>query len=104
MAIPVAALPAVALIEAAPPAPAAVGQEMGGYVVQLGAFANYANAQGFVVRLANQTPTPGVEARVHHAGGFYRVVVGPYATRDEATRAADQWRDGIGIDATIRSP
>ncbi len=40
-----------------------IGQEAGGYVAQLGAFANYANAQEFVGRLANQTGTLGVEPK-----------------------------------------
>ena len=61
-----------------------------------------------VVRIVEEEVTvelsPGVEARVHQAGGLYRVVVGPYATRDEAKHAAERWRDGAGIEGTIKSP
>jgi len=95
-------LPPVAATEAAVAAPMQVGQEPGGYVVQLGAFANNANAQAFVAHMANQTATLGVEAKVHEAGGLYRVVVGPYPTRDDAKRTADRLRDAIGVDTTIK--
>jgi len=71
-------------------------------VAQLGAFANYANAQEFVGRLANQTGTLGVEPRVRQDSGLYRVYVGPYTTREEARRAADRLRDALGIGSTVR--
>lgn len=95
-------LPPVAAIETAPAAALPIGQEAGGYVAQLGAFANYANAQEFVGRLANQTGTLGVEPRVRQEAGLYRVYVGPYTTREEARRAADRLRDALGIDSTVR--
>jgi rare lipoprotein A len=95
-------LPPVAASEAkgAPPLP--VGQETGGYVVQLGAFANNANAQAFVTHVANQTAALGVEAKVHEAGGLYRVVVGPYPTRDDAKRTGDRLRDAFGLDGMVK--
>jgi len=95
-------LPPVAAIETAPAAALPIGQEAGGYVAQLGAFANYANAQEFVGRLANQKGTVGVEPRVRQEAGLYRVYVGPYTTREEARRAADRLRDALGIDSTVR--
>jgi rare lipoprotein A len=79
-----------------------IGQEAGGYVTQLGAFANYANAQEFVARLANQTGSLGVEPRVRQDAGLFRVYVGPYSTREEARRAADRLRDALGLDSTVR--
>ena len=79
-----------------------IGQEAGGYVAQLGAFANYANAQEFVARLANQTGPLGVEPRVRQDAGLFRVYVGPYPTREEARRAADRLRDALGLDSTVR--
>jgi rare lipoprotein A len=100
--IAVAPLPPVAASEAVAAARMPVGQEPGGYVVQLGAFANNANAQAFVARVANQTATLGVEAKVHEAGGLYRVVVGPYPTRDDATRTGDRLRDAFGLDSTVK--
>jgi rare lipoprotein A len=97
-------LPPVAASEAGPAtATAPIGQEAGGYVAQLGAFANYANAQEFVGRMANQTGTLGVEPRVRQDSGLYRVYVGPYTTREEARRAADRLRDALGLDSTVRS-
>src|SRR6202790_1861690 len=81
------ALPPIALTDAAPASAMPIGREAEGFVVQLGAFANNANAQGFVAQLANQIAPLGVEARVHQGEGVFRVVVGPYPTRDEARRA-----------------
>jgi rare lipoprotein A len=95
-------LPPVAATEAAAAAPIPVGPEGGGYVVQLAAFANNVNAQAFVMHVANQTGMLGVEAKVHEGAGLYRVVVGPYPTRDDAKRTADRLRDAFGLDSTIK--
>jgi rare lipoprotein A len=95
-------LPPVAASESRPAVALPIGQEAGGYVTQLGAFANYANAQEFVARLANQTGSLGVEPRVRQDSGLYRVYVGPYSTREEARQAADRLRDALGLDSTVR--
>ncbi len=95
-------LPPVAESEMVPAIALPIGQESGGYVTQLGAFGNYANAQEFVGRLANQTGTLGVEPKVRQDSGLYRVYVGPYSTREEARRAADRLRDALGLDSTVR--
>jgi rare lipoprotein A len=81
-----------------------VATEAGGYAVQLGAFANYANAQAFVAHLANQTPAVSVEARVHQVGGLFRVSVGPYSTREEARSVANRLQVSLGLAATVRAP
>lgn len=94
-------LPPVAAAET-PAVALPIGQEAGGYVAQLGAFANYANAQEFVGRMANQSGGLGVEPRVRQDSGLYRVYVGPYSTREEARRAADRLRDALGLDSTVR--
>lgn len=96
-------LPPVAASEATAVAPMAVGQEVGGYVVQLGAFANNINAQAFLTHVANQTGALGVEARVHEGGGLYRVVVGPYPTHDDARRSAERLRDAFGLDGMVKA-
>jgi len=101
--VAVAPLPPVAVAEAASIAPMAVGQEAGAYVVQLGAFANNANAQAFVEHVANQVAPLGVQTRVRQDGGLFRVSIGPYATRDEAARTATRLRDALGLDSTIRA-
>ena len=69
----------------------------GGFVVQLGAFANYANAQNFVAHLANQLAPTGVEPKVRQVNGLFRVFVGPYPTRDDARRTADRLREALGL-------
>ena len=96
-------LPPVAASEASAAGPMPVGQEAGGYVVQLGAFANNANAQEFVSHVANQIATLGVEARVHEAAGLYRVVVGPYPTRDDAKRTGERLRDALGLETMVKT-
>jgi rare lipoprotein A len=100
--IAAAPLPPVAESDALPGASMAVAPEAGGYVVQLGAFANNANAQNFVVNLANQTAGLSVEPKVRQADGLFRVVVGPYPTRDEAKRSADRLREALGLDSTVK--
>ena len=83
------------------PAPVPVASVEGGFVVQLGAFANYANAQNFVAHLANQIAPVGVEPNVRQVNGLFRVFVGPYPTRDDAKRTADRLRDALGLPSTI---
>jgi rare lipoprotein A len=104
-----AGAPAVAVAAPLPPvgtassaAPTPVAQETGGYVVQLGAFANNANAQAFVGRVSNQIAGLSVEAKVHEAEGLFRVVVGPYPTRDEARRTSDRLRVALGLDNVVK--
>jgi rare lipoprotein A len=82
-------------------APVPVAPLEGGFVVQLGAFSNFANAQNFVARLANQIGPIGVEASVRQVNGLFRVFAGPYPTREEARRMADRLRDALGLESTI---
>jgi rare lipoprotein A len=94
----------VAAIGASPPlepVSVPVASAEGGFVVQLGAFANYANAQTFVAHLANQIAPVGVEPGVRQVNGLFRVFVGPYPTRDDAKRMADRLRDALGVASTI---
>jgi rare lipoprotein A len=97
-------LPQVAAVDAAPAAAAPIGEEAGGYVVQLGAFANNANAQNFAAHLANQTTGVAVEAKVRQIDGLFRVFVGPYPTRDDAKRALESLRDTAGLEGTVKAP
>jgi rare lipoprotein A len=100
---PVLPLPTVATAAVEPSGPMPVGRAPGGFVVQLGAFANNVNAQAFVERMANQIAPLGVEASVHEQGGLYRVSVGPYTSRDDARRTADRLRAALGLDSTIKA-
>jgi rare lipoprotein A len=73
----------------------------GGYSVQLGAFASFANAQSFLARVQNQLANGGVEAKIRQAGGLYRVYVGPYAGRGEAERVGERITSAFGFATTI---
>ena len=103
-----APLPPVALAPMSPartssePVPAVpVASLDGGYVVQLGAFASYANAQTFVAHVSNQIAPLGVEPGVRQVNGLFRVYLGPYPARDDAKRMADRLRDALGMASTI---
>jgi len=78
-----------------------VARADGGFVVQLGAFANYVNAQNFVLHLANQIAPVGVEPKIRQVNGLFRVFVGPYPAGDDAKRMADRLRDALGLPSTI---
>lgn len=73
----------------------------GGYVVQLGAFANFANAQAFLSHVGNQIASAEVEPRVRQSGGLWRVIVGPYSARDDARRVADRIASAFGLATTV---
>lgn len=88
--------------EASPPVvPDALPATSGGHVVQLGAFANFANAQAFLAHVQNQTATARVEPRVRQVQGLWRVYVGPYADRDEARRVAERIASAFGLAASV---
>ena len=103
------------LAEAAPPLTPVTGQTTppspepelvasaapGGFAVQLGAFANYANAQNFLAHVQNQLAATSVEAKVRQMGGLFRVYVGPYADRDEARRVAESLNGAFGLATTL---
>jgi len=85
--------------EATPTVP--VASLDGGYVVQLGAFASYANAQNFIAHVSNLIAPLGVEPGVRQVNGLFRVYIGPYPARDDARRMADRLRDALGMASTI---
>jgi len=94
-------LPPVAASEPAAPAPMAITSASTGYSVQLGAFANFANAQNFVAHVQNQTAAAQVEPKVRQAGGLFRVYVGPFPDRDEARRTGERLRQEFGFATTV---
>jgi rare lipoprotein A len=91
-------------VEAPPLVAVPIGQEQGGYTVQLGAFATNANAQNFAASLANQTAGASVEAKVRQIDGLFRVYVGPYPTREDARHALENLRDSAGLQGTLKAP
>jgi rare lipoprotein A len=82
-------------------APVPITSAEGGFVVQLGAFASYANAQAFLAHLANQIAPIGVEPNVRQVNGLFRVFIGPYPAREDAKVTADRLREAIGVASTI---
>lgn len=64
----------------------------GNYFVQVGAFSDIGNAQDFEASLGGSLPVVIVPARVNQAD-FFRVRVGPFATRESAADARDQLAD-----------
>ena len=106
---PVAMTPVVAApaeVDAVPvPIPAftqpTYGAPSAGYAVQLGAFASYPNALGFLDHVKNQLAGAQVEAKVRQSGGLYRVYVGPYADRDEARRVGERITQAFGFATTV---
>ncbi|MCC7217354.1 MAG: SPOR domain-containing protein, partial [Burkholderiales bacterium] len=102
---PVAAAPPATTTAAAKPAespPAPIGRDTaGGYVVQLGAFGNFGNAQNFLAHVQAQLADAQVEPKVRDVGGLYRVYVGPYPDRDEARRVGDRISAAFGMATAI---
>ena len=92
--------PATAIALGNPDAPP-VAPVNGGYSIQLGAFANFANAQAFLARAQNQLATAQVEAKIRQSGGLYRVYLGPYAARNEAERIGERITQAFGFATTI---
>jgi rare lipoprotein A len=73
----------------------------GGFSVQLGAFANFANAQAFLARAQNQLATAQVEAKIRQASGLYRVYIGPYPARGDAERVGQRITQAFGFPTTV---
>ena len=97
---PLAPPAAVHAVEQSPDSPP-VAPVTGGYSVQLGAFASFANAQSFLARAQNQLAQAAVEAKIRQAGGLYRVYIGPYTARDEAERVGERITQAFGFATTI---
>jgi rare lipoprotein A len=100
---PVAAAPVspASIVEPAPRTDVAAGAPAGGFVVQLGAFGNYANAQSFLAHAQTQLAVAQVEPKVRQLGGLFRVYVGPFADRGEALRNAERIERAFGMPTSI---
>jgi rare lipoprotein A len=94
-------LPPVAASEPKTPPPIPIASAGAGYSVQLGAFANFANAQSFLAHVQNQLAAAQVEARIRQAGGLFRVYVGPYPEREEARRTGERLRQEFGFTTSV---
>jgi cell division septation protein DedD len=69
--------------------------------VQLGAFANFANAQAFLTHAQNQLAAAQVEAKIRQAGGLYRVYIGPYPARTDAERVGERITQAFGFATSV---
>jgi len=101
----VAAAPALSPVDqpeaaATSPLPIATAPS-GGYSVQLGAFASFANAENFLAHVQNQLVAARVEPKVRQAGGLFRVYVGPFPEREEARRTGERLRQEFGFVTTV---
>lgn len=81
---PAAAAPAPQIVSASVPAPRT--SDIGGLVVQVGAFSDIGNAEQVFASLSRDMNVQIQPARVNGAD-YFRVVVGPYVDRAEASRA-----------------
>lgn len=72
-----------------------------GYSVQLGAFANFSNAESFLAHVQNQLAQVTVEPRIRQSGGLYRVYVGPYPGRDKARRVGERITQAFGYTVMV---
>ena len=93
--------PAVVQAASGNPDAPPVASVLGGFSVQLGAFANFANAQAFLAHAQNQLATLPVEAKIRQAGGLYRVYIGPYPARSEAERVGERITQAFGFATTV---
>jgi cell division protein FtsN len=73
-------------VAVAPPAPAS---KQDGFFVQAGSFADLGNAHAALAKVKFAGPVSVVEADVKGAT-YYRVMVGPWATRGQAQQAQDR--------------
>jgi rare lipoprotein A len=89
----------------APPAPAPVvdvetpmvSQEASALWLQLGAFSSAENAEAFRVRATASLPWMLEPIEVSAREGLYRVRLGPYRSRQEASAIADKVRESLGF-------
>lgn len=72
-----------------------------GSYVQLGAFKQKENADLLRQQLEQQGLTQGAPVESWYNADLYRVRLGPYASREEAERAAENIRQTMGVSAII---
>lgn len=84
---------------ASTPAPTQVATA--GNYVQLGAFKQKENADALRHQLEQQGLTQGAAVESWYNADLYRVRVGPFPSRDQADRAAENIRQTLGVSAII---
>jgi rare lipoprotein A len=97
--------PAAAAAQAGPAAPAepaapmdvAVTTEPGGLYVQLAAFSARENAESFRARAALELASLDRPIEIYRKDGLFRLHVGPYRSRAEASAAAERLKDTLDV-------
>jgi rare lipoprotein A len=77
-----------------------------GFYLQAGAFSDPARAQSMATDLTGKVP-PDLGASIkieQNAGSLYRVRIGPFASREAASRASKSLRDRVGLPTTLSAP
>jgi rare lipoprotein A len=97
--VQVAAAPAaqVAPAEPAQPMDVAVTAEPGGLYVQLAAFSARENAESFRARAALELASLDRPIEIYRKDGLFRLHVGPYRSRAEASAAAERLKDTLDV-------
>jgi len=93
--------PEQAIIPATAETPPAKPVATAGNYVQAGAFRSRANAEQLNERLRQNGLAQAVPMENWYNNGIYRVRLGPYASRDEAERAATNIRQTLGISTLV---
>lgn len=75
-----------------------------GIFVQLGAFRQKENADQMRDKLQNQGLAQGVPVESWYNAELYRVRLGPFASRDDAQKAADNIKQTLGTPAIVTNP
>ena len=83
--------------DAAPPADVAVTTEAGGVYLQLAAFSARENAESFRARAALELASLDRPIEIYRKDGLFRLHVGPYRTRAEASAAAERLKDTLDV-------
>ena len=87
----------VAVAEPAPPADVAVTTEAGGVYLQLAAFSARENAETFRARAALELASLDRPIEIYRKDGLFRLHVGPYRSRAEASAAAERLKDSLDV-------
>ena len=96
-AAPASPVAPVALADSAPPPDVAVTTEPGGIYLQLAAFSARENAESFRARAALELVSLDRPIEIYRKDGLFRLHVGPYRSRAEASAAAEQLKDSLDV-------
>jgi len=96
---PAPATPAapVALVEPTAPVDVPVSTEEGGVYLQLAAFSARENAETFRARAALELAPLDRPIEIYRKDGLFRLHVGPYRSRAEASAAAERLKDSLDV-------